>query len=63
MQQLTKPTLLAVTHAMEDEYLAAAEPAVLFGAFQRATLRRPVLEPLARPGPRVGVRRRARRLR
>jgi DICT domain-containing protein len=35
-QQLTKPTLLAVTHAMEDEYLATAEPAVLFGAFQRA---------------------------
>ena len=37
VQQLTKPTLLAVTHAMEDEYLATAEPAVLFGAFQRAT--------------------------
>ena len=34
-QQLTKTTLLALTHAVEDEYLARAEKAVLFGFFQQ----------------------------
>jgi DICT domain-containing protein len=34
-QRLTKTTLVALTHAMEDEYLARAEKAVLFGFFQQ----------------------------
>lgn len=34
-QRLSKTTLLALTHAVEDEYLARAEKAVLFGFFQR----------------------------
>lgn len=36
-QVLTKGTLVALSHAIEDECVALAEPAVLFGAFQRAT--------------------------
>ena len=34
-QRLSKSTLLALTHAVEDEYLARAEKAVLFGFFQK----------------------------
>jgi DICT domain-containing protein len=34
-QRLSKATLLGLTHAVEDEYLARAEKAVLFGFFQR----------------------------
>lgn len=32
---LTKPLMLALTHAIEDETLARAEPGILFGSFQR----------------------------
>ena len=35
-QTMAKPTLLALTRAIEDEYLAGARPGVLFGAFQTA---------------------------
>lgn len=34
-QRLSKATLLALTHAVEDDYLARAEKAVLFGFFQQ----------------------------
>ena len=32
---LTKRTMLAISHAIEDEFCARAEPAALFGSFQR----------------------------
>jgi MerR family transcriptional regulator, light-induced transcriptional regulator len=34
-QRLRKPTLLALSRSIEDEYLAAAEPGVVCGSFQR----------------------------
>jgi DICT domain-containing protein len=34
-QRLRKPTLLALSRAIEDEYLASAEPGVVCGSFQR----------------------------
>lgn len=52
-QRLRKPTVTALSHAIEDEYAARAEDGVLIGAFQRARHLRPALprwNDLARAG-------------
>ena len=62
-QVLPKRALTALSHAIEDEYVARAELLLLFGAFQRVELLPRLRAPLARAGPDRRPGRRVRRLR